>query len=568
MGVDISISESRRTGILANMFLGSLVASMNISSLVIALPAILRGIGVNPQSPLGFMAMLWLMFSYPLIVAVAMPIVGRLSDMYGRGRVFTYGSVLFTIMSLLLGLTFGSGALAAWEMIIYRFIQGIGGSMMFSNSSAIITDVYPVHRRGLAMGIVGIAFSAGSVTGLVVGGLLAVINWRLVFLVNVPLGLLTSVWSYLIVYRLPFGVRKVKIDWIGAAMLFTALTTLLLGITFGMMPSGTSMMSWGSPEVIALILIGITLLASLMFIEGRVSEPMLKVDLFKIRPFTFGVLSALFLFLAQGANVFVLSLLLQAIYLPIHGIPYYETPLLAGIYLIPSSVANAIFAPVGGKLVNRLGARVVSTVGAAILAVSFEILTLLPLTSFNYTYFALDIFLMGVGAGLFQSPNLVSIMSAVPPDDRSAASGLRASMQNIGLLMSFALFLSIILIGASSDLSKALYTALVNAGVSASGAAKLTSIPPAYALFAAFLGYDPVKTLIQLTGVNVDPSAYSIITKPSFFPSAIAPAMALGFYASYHIAAMFAILAAILSYLRGREHHIVTQVKAVKLPER
>lgn len=557
-----AINEGRREAILVNSFLGSLMASMTMSAIIIALPDILRGIGVNPMSPLGFASMMWLMFSYPLMVAVAVPIVGRLSDMYGRGRMFTIGDAIFTVMSTLLGIVPGYGSVAVAQMIAYRFVQGLGGSMMFTNSAAIITDVYPPHRRGVAMGIVSIAFSAGSIIGLVVGGVLAVVNWRLVFLVNTPIGIASTAWAYVTVYRLPLGLRRVRVDYLGASMLAASLVLLLLGITFGMLPSGNSMMSWGSPMVIGLIGGGLLLMALLIPVEMRTGEPILKINLFRIRPFTFGVLSALFLFLAQGANVFVLSLLLQAIYLPMHGVPYSETPLLAGIYLIPSSIANAVFAPVGGRLINRFGARVVSTIGAVLLGVSFELLTLLSL-NFNYTLFAADLFLMGTGSGLFQSPNLVSIMSSVPQEDRSAASGLRASMQNIGLLMSFAVFLTLILVGSATALSTSISSALTKVGVPSDVVSELTRIPPAYALFAAFMGYDPMKFLMSQAGVDLPGSVYAAVTKPTFFPSAIAPAMATGFIYAYHVAAIMAFTAAVFSYLRGREH-IVHQVKLIE----
>ena len=557
-----AINEGRREAILVNSFLGSLMASMTMSAIIIALPDILRGIGVNPMSPLGFASMMWLMFSYPLMVAVAVPIVGRLSDMYGRGRMFTIGDAIFTVMSTLLGIVPGYGSVAVAQMIAYRFVQGLGGSMMFTNSAAIITDVYPPHRRGVAMGIVSIAFSAGSIIGLVVGGVLAVVNWRLVFLVNTPIGIASTAWAYVTVYRLPLGLRRVRVDYLGASMLAASLVLLLLGITFGMLPSGNSMMSWGSPMVLGLIGGGLLLMALLIPVEMRTGEPILKINLFRIRPFTFGVLSALFLFLAQGANIFVLSLLLQAIYLPMHGVPYSETPLLAGIYLIPSSIANAVFAPVGGRLINRFGARVVSTIGAVLLGVSFELLTLLSL-NFNYTLFAADLFLMGTGSGLFQSPNLVSIMSSVPQEDRSAASGLRASMQNIGLLMSFAVFLTLILVGSATALSTSISSALTKVGVPSDVVSELTRIPPAYALFAAFMGYDPMKFLMSQAGVDLPGSVYAAVTKPTFFPSAIAPAMATGFIYAYHIAAIMAFTAAIFSYLRGREH-IVHQVKLIE----
>ncbi len=548
-----SVNEGQRRAVLINALLGTLLGSMNMASIIIALPIILKGVGINPTSALGFMLMMWLMFSYPLVTAVSVPIIGRLSDMFGRGRVFTIGDALFTGISLLMGFVPGYGFIAGIQLVAYRFIQGVAGSMMFSNSAALITDVYPPERRGVAQGIVGIAFSAGSVTGLVVGGLLAIINWRLVFLFNVPIGLISTIWAIRSVYKLPTGLSKVKIDFAGAVVLAISLVFILMGILLSMMPYGSSSLGWGNPMVWLSLIIGIALLGFLVALERRLDEPMLKIDLFSIRQFTYGVLSSFFLFMAQGANIFVLSLLLQAIYLPlVYHIPYSETPLWAGIFLIPSSIANAIFAPLGGKLLNRFGARVVSTVGAVLLGIGFELLSLLPI-NFNYVNFAVILFIMGMGTGLFQSPNIVSILSAVPYKDRAAASGLRAAMQNIGSLMSFAVFLTLIITGSAAALPISLYKALLSAGVPITEAQRLVSIPPVYALFAAFLGYDPIKALIQQAGITLSPVVMSNIDNLSFFPSAIAPAMQLGFHYAYHTAAIFALLAAILSYLRGKE---------------
>jgi len=548
-----SVSEGQRRAVLINALLGSLLGSMNMASIIIALPAILNGIGINPMSPLGFELMMWLMFSYPLVTAVAVPIIGRLSDMLGRGRVFTVGDAIFTAISLLMGFVPGYGAIAGLQLVAYRFIQGIAGSMMFSNSAALITDVYPPDRRGVAQGIVGISFSAGSVTGLVLGGILAVINWRWVFLFNVPIGLVSTLWALRSVYRLPSGISKVSIDFVGATVLVVSLVSILMGLLLSMMPYGHSSLGWGNPSVWVSLIIGASLLGVLVVIESKFREPMLKIDLFRIRQFTYGVLSSFFLFMAMGANMFVLSLLLQAIYLPmVYKIPYSETPLWAGIFLIPSSIANAIFAPIGGKLLNRFGARVVSTLGAILLGVGFELLSLLPI-DFNYIEFAAILVIMGMGSGLFQSPNIVSILSAAPPRDRAAASGLRASMQNMGTLMSFAVFLTLIITGSAAALPAALYKALLSAGVPISDAEALVSIPPVYALFAAFLGYDPIKTLVQQAGISLSPAVLTRIDNITFFPTAIAPAMQLGFHYAYHTAAILAFIAAILSYFRGRE---------------
>lgn len=380
------------------------------------------------------------------------------------------------------------------------------------------------------------------------------INWRLVFLINAVVGSIGTYWSYKVVYKLSPGSSSVKVDWGGAVLLAAALVSVLTALNLGMLPYGDQPLGWGgNPLVWTLLAVGAALLALLVQVERRIKEPMLRLDLFKIRQFTFGVMSAFFLFLAQGANIFVLSILLQALYLPMHGVPYSETPLLAGIYLIPNSVANALFAPIGGRLVNRLGARLVSTAGAVIAATSFELLALLPI-DFNYAVFAAILFMMGAGFGLFMSPpNQVSILTPpVPPKDRSAASGMRASMQNVGSLTSIVVFLSLIIIGTYSTLSAALMNALVKAGLQAATAGQLSSIPPAIALFAAFLGYDPpISTLASLTHTSIPPQLLAELTKPSFFPTAIAPATINGFHYAYHVAALMAFTAAVLSLLRG-----------------
>ncbi len=255
-----------------NAFLGALLGSMNVSSVVIALPAILRGIGLSINTAIGFMIMAWIMFAYPLVMAITVALIGRLSDMYGRGRVFTIGDIVFTTASLLLGLTPGYGAVAGIQMVTYRFLQGLGGAMMFGNSAALITDVYPPERRGVAQGIVGISFSAGSILGLVIGGLLATINWRWVFLYNVPIGIISIVWAYRSVYGLPAGFAKAKIDWIGASLLTVSLVLLLMGLMLSMTPYGNSSLGWGNPMVWILLGIGGALFSSLFFIESKIQS--------------------------------------------------------------------------------------------------------------------------------------------------------------------------------------------------------------------------------------------------------------------------------------------------------
>ena len=272
---------------LSNTTLGVLMATVNSSILLIALPDIFRGIHIDPLAPGNTNYLLWMILSFLVVTAVLVVSLGRLGDVYGRVRMYNLGFAVFTLGSVLLSVTWMTGGAAAVWMIAMRVVQGIGGAMLFANSSAILTDAFPTHQRGLALGINGVAAIAGSFIGLVLGGILAPIQWRLVFVVSVPIGLFGTVWAYRKLVDLSPR-RPARIDWWGNVTFAVGLIAIMVGITYGIQPYGTHTMGWTAPGVVAALIGGVALLAAFVAIERRVAEPMFNLSLFRIRAFTAG----------------------------------------------------------------------------------------------------------------------------------------------------------------------------------------------------------------------------------------------------------------------------------------
>src|SRR5215469_15873227 len=469
---------------LTNTTLGSLMATIDASIVLIALPAIFKGIGINPLAPGESSYFLWLLLGYMVVTATLLVTFGRISDMYGRVRLYNLGFLIFAIGSTLLALTPGTGNTGALELIIFRLIQGIGSGFLLSNSAAILTDAFPANQRGRALGINQIAGIAGSFIGLILGGILAVINWRLVFLVSVPVGIVGTIWAYAFLRETATIRKHQKIDWLGNVTFALGLTVLLVGITYGIEPYGGAPIGWGNPLVIGAILLGIVLLAAFVWIELHVEDPMFKIDLFKIRMFAAGNIAGFLSALGRGGLQFMLIIWLQGIWLPLHGYSYDVTPLWAGIYLLPLLIGFVLMGPMSGWLSDRFGARIFSTAGMLIQATGFLLLTTLP-ANFNYIWFALLLFILGVGQGMFSSPNTSSIMGSVPAEQRGAASGMRATFQNGGSLVSIGVFFSIVTAGLASVLAATLLSGLTRAYVPVAVADKIAHLPPTSALFAA-----------------------------------------------------------------------------------
>jgi len=537
---------------LSNTTLGVLMVTINSSIVLIALPNIFRGIGINPLQPGNTTILLWMMMGFMVVTAVLVVSFGRLGDMFGRVRMFNMGFAIFSLFSILLSVSWMQGTSAGWYLIIMRILQGIGGAMLFANSSAILTDAFPANQRGMALGLNQVAAIAGSFIGLVLGGVLGPVDWRLVFLVSVPFGILGTVWSYLKLREL--GVRKpAKLDWLGNLTFATGLIAVLVGITYGIQPYGGHVMGWTSPLVLGLIIGGVVVLTAFCLIETRVAEPMFRLSLFRIRPFTAGNLAALLSGLGRGGLMFILIIWLQGIYLPMHGYNFEDTPLWAGIAMIPLTVGFLLAGPVSGYLSDRFGARPFATGGMLVAALSFGLLQILPV-DFVYWQFAGVLLLNGIGMRLFASPNRAGIMNSLPPHRRGVGAGMSATFQNSSMVLSIGIFFTLIILGLSASLPGHLFTGLTAQGVPAADAARLSHLPPTAVMFAALLGYNPIQMLLGPVLAKLPASHAAYLTGHSFFPSLISAPFSQGLQVAFDFAIAACLIAAVASLLRGKRY--------------
>jgi MFS family permease len=537
---------------LTNTTLGVLMATIDSSIVLISLPVIFKGIHINPLAPDETGYFLWMLLGYMVVTATLLVTFGRISDMFGRVRFYNLGFLIFTIGSICLWLTPGTGNVGALELILFRFVQGIGGGFLLSNSAAIITDAFPEHQRGFALGINQIAGVLGSVIGLILGGILAYFDWRLVFLVSVPVGIVGTIWAYTMLHETVKPRRHQQIDWTGNITFAVGATILLIGITYGIEPYGGSSIGWGNPLVIVALLLGTLLLAVFIWIELHVPEPMFRLDLFKTRLFAAGNASSFLSSIARGGLQFMLVIWLQGIWLPLHGYNYDVTPLWAGIYMIPLLIGFLLMGPLSGWLSDRFGARPFSTLGLLLQALGFLLLTIIPL-NFAYVWFALIIFMIGIGQGMFSSPNTSSIMGSVPPEQRGVASGMRSTLQNSGTIVSLGVFFSLITSGLAASLPTTLANGLISAGVPVSAALKIAHLPPTSALFAAFLGYNPIGTLLPPAVQQALPAAKrAVLLGHEFFPNLISYPLALGLHSVFYLSVAMCLVAACASVLRGK----------------
>jgi MFS family permease len=537
---------------LSNTTLGALMAALDGSIVLISLPAIFRGIGIDPLAPGEAGYMLWMLLGFGVVTAVFLVTFGRISDMYGRVRLYNAGFAIFTAGSVMLSLVHGHGNGAAMELILFRLVQAVGAGFLMSNSAAILTDAFPPSERGMALGINQIAFIGGQLIGLIVGGILASINWHLVFLVSVPVGLAGTVWAYLMLKETGAIQRGQKVDVPGNATFAAGLFLLLMGITFALEPYGRSPMGWGNPTVVAMLAAGTLLLGAFVAIEARVPQPMFELALFARRPFWAGVSSAFLAALARGGLQFMLVIWLQGIWLPLHGYSFEQTPLWAGIFMLPMPVGFVLMGPLAGHLSDRFGARAFSTAGMLITAVAFVGLTRLP-ADFSYPSFAALLLLMGVGMGMFAAPNTASIMNSVPREHRGVASGMRATLQNAATMFSQGIFFTIVIVGLAGHLPRAMYSGLVAAGLPTAAARQVSSLPPTAALFAAFLGYNPMASVLPKPLLaSLPASTRTDLLGGRFFPGLISPPFTTGLRDAFAISTCLALLAALLSALRGQ----------------
>ncbi len=542
---------------LSNTTLGILMAVINQSIVIIALPAIFRGVHLNPLIPSNTSYLLWMLLGFMVVMAVLVVSLGRVGDMFGRVRMYNLGFAIFTAGSILLSVTWLQGSAGAMWMIIMRVVQGIGAAFLMANSSAILTDAFPAEERGLALGINMVAAIAGSFIGLVLGGVLAPVAWRLVFLVSVPFGLFGTVWAYLKLEDR--GIRTpAKIDWWGNITFGLGLIAVLVGITYGILPYGGHNMGWTAPGVIGALAGGLLLLGAFVVIERRVASPMFRLDLFKIRAFSGGSVATFLAALSRGGLMFMLILWLQGIWLPLHGYSFADTPLWAGIYMLPLSAGFLIAGPISGRLADHFGARPFATGGMIASAIGFLLLIALPI-NFTYWEFGLVIFLIGAAMGLFAAPNLTGIMNSLPPDQRGSGAGMAATFQNSASVLSIGVFFSLIIVGLSSTLPAVLYHGLASHGVPQGAASQVSHLPPVGSLFASFLGYNPVGTLLSGTLPHLPHATAAYLTGHKFFPSLVAQPFASGIHTVFYFAAGCCVVAAVASWMRGGKYYHVEE---------
>lgn len=538
---------------LSNTTLGTLLAMINSSILLIALPDIFRGIGIDPLQPGNTSYLLWLLLGFLVVLAVLLVSLGRLGDMYGRVRMFNLGFAVFTFFSILLSVTWLHGGAGALWLILMRVGQGVGGALVFANSSAILTDAFPHDERGLALGINSVSMVVGSFLGLVLGGLLAPFEWRLVFVVSVPVGLVATIWSYRSLREI--GIRKPgKIDWWGNLTFAAGLVLLMLGITYGIQPYGAHTMGWTSPLVLSCLLGGLALLAVFCAIEVRTDEPMFHLELFRIRAFAAGNLAALLAAMARGGLQFILIIWLQGIWLPEHGYDFARTPLWAGIYMLPLVLGLLVAGPASGWLSDRFGARPFATGGVLVAATSFALLIVVPV-DFRYIWFALILLLNGIGMGLFQSPNTAGVMNSLPAGQRGAGAGMLATFNVSSSVLSIGVFFTLMIVGLASGLPHATQSGLVAHGVSPTDATRISHLPPVATLFAAFLGYNPVKTLLGPDVLHkLSPANAHTLTGRGFFPHLISSPFHTALVYAFVFAIVACVVAAAASLMRGGKY--------------
>jgi MFS family permease len=540
---------------LSNTTLSMTMATIDASIVIIAMPAIFRGIHLNPLTAGNVTYLLWMIIGYLLVQSVLVVTLGRLGDMFGRVRIYNMGFVVFTLASVALSLDPMTGSDGALWLIGWRFVQAFGGAMLMANSAAILTDAFPANKRGMALGVNQIAGISGQFIGLLLGGLLAAWDWRSVFWINVPIGLFGTIWAYKSLREIA-TTKRAKIDWAGNVTFALGAGLLLVAITYGIRPYGNDPTGWANPWVMGGLAGGAALLLVFGIIETKIADPMFQMGLFKIRAFAAGNAASLLGAIARGGLQFMLVLWLAGIWLPEHGYDFTVTPLWAGIYMLPLTAGFLIAGPISGTLSDRYGSRPFATAGLLLATVCFAGLMLLPI-NFPYWLFALLIFGNGVGSGLFASPNTSAIMSSVPANHRGAASGMRSTFQNSGMSLSIGIFFSLMITGLAATLPRTLSSGLHSQGVPLSVANGVAHLPPVSTVFAALLGYNPVRNLLQPSGVLTRLPAHNVavLTGNQFFPNLISGPFHHGLVIVFTAAAIMSLTGAIVSLLRGKQFY-------------
>jgi MFS family permease len=536
--------------VLSNTTLAVLLATLDGSIVIIAMPDIFRGIHLDPLQSGNSFYLLWMILGYLIVSSVLIVSLGRLGDMFGRVKLYNLGFVIYTVASLFLTIDWLTGQAGATYLVVFRLVQGVGGAFLLANSAPILADAFPANQRGMALGINNIVGVSGMFIGLVLGGVLAPLDWRLVFLISVPVGLFGTVWAYLKLQELSTP-HRAKIDWLGNVTFALGLILIMVAITYGIRPYGHDATGWTSPRVLALVGAGLLSLVAFLIVESRSEDPMFKLKLLRIRAFSFGTLSTFLAGVSRGGLMFMLIIWLQGIWLPQHGVSFTQTPLRAGLYMLPLTIGMLLAGPTFGYLSDRYGARLFATTGMVLTAASFVGLWLLP-TNFNYLTFSAILLVMGIAFGMFASPNRAAVINSLPTRDRGAGSGMNQTFQNSAQVLSVGIFFSLMIIGLSTTLPHTLSAGLQAHGVAAAQAQKIGQTPPVSVLFAAFLGYNPVQELVGphiLAGLSAHSQA--VLTGRSFFPQLISAPFRNGLHVAFGFAIVACLVAAAASLFRG-----------------
>jgi MFS family permease len=535
---------------LSNTTLGVLLATIDGSIVLIAMPAIFRGIHLDPLRPGNSFYLLWMILGFLVVSSVLVVSLGRLGDQFGRVRMYNVGFVVYTLASLLLTVDWLQGRAGADWLIAFRIVQGIGAAFLIANSVAILTDAFPANQRGLALGINNVVGISGMFIGLVLGGVLAPVSWRLVFLVSVPTGIAGTIWSYRSLREIGVRTRE-PVDWPGNLTFAAGLVLVMIGITYGIRPYGSHPMGWTSPFVDACLAGGVALLALFTVIELRSPAPMFRLGLFRRRAFTFGVLSSFLSAVSRGGLMFMLIIWLQGIWLPQHGVDFASTPLWAGIRMLPLTSGFLLAGPVSGILSDRYGSRPFATGGMLASALSFALLEMLPV-DFSYLEFAAILLLMGLSMGAFASPNRAGVMNSLPAQHRGAGGGMNQTFQNSAQVLSIGIFFTLMIVGLSATLPHSLASGLRAHGVSSAVATRVSRLPPVSVLFAAFLGYNPAQKLLGPHVLARLPAHRAAgIRGRGFFPRLIAAPFHSGLREAFAFAIAACLVAALASWSRG-----------------
>jgi MFS family permease len=551
---------------LSNATLAVLLATLDASITIIAMPDIFRGIHLDPLVPSNSAYLLWMILGYLVVTSVLIVSLGRLGDMVGRVRIYNLGFVIYTVASLLLAVCWLEGRAGATYLIVFRVVQGIGGACLLANAAAIITDAFPAHQRGMALGINNIVGVSGMFIGLVLGGVLAPINWRLVFLISVPVGLFGTVWAYMRLRELSTP-KRAPIDWPGNVTFALSLILVMVAVTYGIRPADGHPLGWGSARVLLLLAASVAFMVAFVVIERRSEHPMFNLALFRIRAFTFGTLSTFLAAIARGGLMFMLIIWLQGVWLPQHGYSFHETPLIAGIYMLPLTLGMLVAGPTSGYLSDRYGARPFATTGMLLTACGFVLLLLLP-TDFSYSLFAAILALIGISMGMFASPNRAAVMNSLPPEHRGAGGAMNQTFQNSAQVLSIGIFFTLMIVGLAATLPETLTAGLEAHGVSPGAAERVANLPPVSTLFAAFLGYNPMEHFLGPdTLASLPAQDQAALTGHSFFPSLISAPVQDGLHIAFVFAIVACLIAAAASALRGGREEPAPRAVAALRPD-